>query len=76
MLEYHPSPSTNVFAAVTDEVYANAHVAELQFERYFCWTIEGFAAPTVTEFEAPSVNESPRVSVGAEGAAWLAHPTA
>jgi hypothetical protein len=29
---------------------------------------------TVTEFEAPRVNESPRVSVGVEGGLWLDHP--
>jgi hypothetical protein len=29
---------------------------------------------TVTEFEAPSVKASPRVSVGEEGGLWLDHP--
>jgi len=61
---------------VTVEEYASAQVAELQFARYLCWTTVGVGGLTVTDCEAPRVKESPLVSVGAEGAAWFAHPTA
>ena len=48
----------------------------MQLERNLCWTTVGLLGLTVTDCEAPRVNVSPRVSVGAEGAAWFAHPTA
>jgi len=48
----------------------------LQFARYLSWTTVGEAGLTVTDWDAPTVKESPRVSVGTEGAAWFAHPSA
>ena len=71
-----PSPRTSVLPAVTDDEYASAQVAELQFAEYLCWIREGEGGATVTDCDEPRVNESPRVSVGADGGLWFAHPTA
>jgi len=66
----HPRANASVFPETTFEVYARPQDEEAQFEVYLFWTREGGVVPVVeTEFEAPSVKVSPRVSVGVAGAA-------
>ena len=69
-----PRPKTRVLPAVTDEENPREHVAELQFPVYLCWIIAGVGGLTVSDCDAPRVKASPRVSVGADGGFWFAHP--
>ena len=74
---YHPSANASVFPETTFEVNAKPQEAELQFELYLFWTsVGGLPLGAETEVDTPSVNVSPRVSVGVEGGFWPNHPSA
>src|SRR5437867_12511114 len=74
---YQPSANASVFPEATFEVNARPHEAELQFELYLFWTsVGGLPLGAETEMDTPSVNVSPRVSVGVAGGFWLYHPSA
>jgi hypothetical protein len=51
---YHPSPRARMFPEVTEEENASPQFAALQFEVKRCWTREGVALGTMTEFDVPS----------------------